>query len=67
MMIIAIIWAKSTELNKQEVMTRTKWDWIFTRFRDNREFSIGVCHFLSIARLLGRTLGLFKPDGIEFG
>jgi hypothetical protein len=40
---------------------------IYTRFRDKRELLNCCRHFLSITRLLGLMLGLFKPDGIEFG
>jgi hypothetical protein len=34
---------------------------------NNREFSKGSRYKLSITRLFRLMLGLFKPDGIEFG
>ena len=34
---------------------------------NNREFSKGPLPNFSITLLLGLKLGLFKPDGIEFG
>jgi hypothetical protein len=101
MIIIKLIWAKSTELNYSRTRTKAchveqvvgspllyKWRYssvsrdkyfeylnekrprgprIYTRFRDNANILNCCRHFLSITRLLGLMLGLFKPDGIEFG